>query len=398
MDALIVDDDDLMADLMETVVAGLHPAIVVHKASGFREALTLWEKHKPILLMVDWNLPDGSGLEFVRTVRSQNQSVAIVMITGRADRESILKVAHYRINGYISKPFNVEMLHDRLLSMVGKVLPEEPEALSSLDATLADGINTVIQLPVKTDAAAMLDLIGRADDLSAAQLTERWKGDPSLCARLLDVANRSSFRRTGEPVASLRDAIASVGVPMALNQGLALALDVSAAFASETLATAAVDCQKQAETAALEAQRVALALGKRSSHYFTAGLLSRIGELAVLKVMDQYQRQGGELSGDLVDQALKDWAQPYGNKLKVQWSLPLELRQLIGAVHYLPRENVTQERLIMRAGALLAEKEVPEAELGKILRQLGLEEWRKKPQEEGQNQEEEGDGGSGDQA
>lgn len=398
MEALIVDDDDLMADLLETVVAGLHPSIRVCTASGFREAMSQWEKRKPSLLIVDWNLPDGSGLEVVRQVRAQDKAVAIVMITGRADRESILKVAHYRINGYISKPFNVEMLHDRLVAMIGKVLPEEPEALSSLDATLADGVKTVIQLPVKTDAAAMLELISRADDLSAAQLTERWQDDPSVCSRLLDVANRSSFRRTGEPVVNLRDAISTMGVPMALNQGLALALDVGAVFTSDFLVASAVECQKQAETAAREAQRVALALGKRSPQFFTAGLLSRIGELAVLKVMDQFQRQGGELSEELVAQALRDWAQPYGNKLKIQWSLPLELRQLIGAVHYLPRENVTQDRLIMRAGGLLAEKDAPEAELGKILRQLGLDDWHKEAHSQGQNQEENQDGGSGNPA
>ena len=387
MDALIVDDDDLMADLLETVVAGLHPAITVQKAAGFHEAMAQWEKRQPNLLMVDWNLPDGSGLEIVRQVRAKDKTVAIVMITGRADRDSILKVAHYRINGYISKPFDVEMLHDRLVAMIGSALPEEPAMVSSLDTILADNVKSVIQLPVKTDAAAMLELISRAADLSAAQLAERWQDDPSLCSRLLDVANRSSFRRTGKPVVNLRDAISSMGVPMALNQGLALALDVSAAFTEETLRVAAVACQKQAETAALEAQRVALALGKRSSQFFTAGLLSRIGELAVLKVMDQFQKQGGELSEELVTQALRDWAQPYGNKLKVQWFLPLELRQLIGAVHFLPRENVTQERLIMRAGALIAERDDSNAELGKILRHLGLESWHQKTNEQAQDQD-----------
>jgi len=387
MDALIVDDDDLMADLLETVVAGLHPAITVAKASGYFEALALWEKRKPSLLIVDWNLPDGSGLEIVRKVRASDKEAAIVMITGRADRESILKVAHYRINGYISKPFDVEMLHNRLVQMIGQVLPEEPEPLASLEAVLSDGVKTVIQLPVKTDAAAMLELLGRADELSAAQLTERWQDDVSLCSRLLDVANRSSFRRTGEPILHLRDAIASMGVPMALNQGLALTLDVSAAFSSEVLVTCAMEHQKQAETVALEAQRVALALGKSSPQFFTAGLLSRIGELAVLKVIDQFQRQGGELDDEQVSQSLRDWAQPYGNKLKIQWFLPIELRQLIGAVHYLQRENVTQERLIMRAGALMAEKEPAEAELGKILRQLGLDEWQNQPSENDQKNE-----------
>lgn len=377
MDALVVEDDDLMADLLETVVAGLHPAMTVSKASGFQEAMAVWREKTPGLLIVDWNLPDGSGLELLRQVRATNREVAIVMITGRADRDSILKAAHYGINGYISKPFKVELLHERLLAMVGNALPPEESVPSSLETMLADGLGTVIQLPTKTDAASILELIARADELSAAQLAERWQKDGALCSRLLDVANRSSFRRTGQPVANPRDAISSMGVPMALNQGLALSLDVSAAFSSEALAPIAGDYQAQAEAVAQEAQRIALALGKRTAPFYTAGLLSRIGELAVLKVMDHFLKQGGTLSDTEAQEAIRDWAQPYGNRLKVQWSMPLELRQLIGSVHYLSRENVTQDRLIMRAAALLASDEASEAETGRYLRQLGLESWQK---------------------
>ncbi len=398
MDALIVDDDDLMADLLETVVAGLHPAVKVFKAAGFHEALTLWQKRKPDLLIVDWNLPDGSGLDFLRQVRASDKGVAIVMITGRTDRESILKAAHYRINGYISKPFQVDVLHQRLLEIIGKELPEESAPAASLEVLLSESVKTVIHLPVNADVASMLELVGRSEDISAAQLSERWQRDPSLCSRLLDVANRSSYRRTGKPVVTLRDAIASIGVPMALNQGLALALDVSAALSSEVLVSFALQAQRQAEAAALEAQRVALSLGNRSPQFFTAGLLSRIGELAVLKVMDQFQRQGGDLSDEQVSLALRDWAQPYGNKLKIQWFIPVELRNLIGAVHYLPRENVTQERLIMRAGALIAEDAAPESELGKILRQLGLEHWHQQSSEHEQKDEDDGNDGDGNQA
>ncbi len=398
MDALIVDDDDLMADLLETVVAGLHPAVKVFKAAGFHEALTLWQKRKPDLLIVDWNLPDGSGLDFLRQVRASDKGVAIVMITGRTDRESILKAAHYRINGYISKPFQVDVLHQRLLEIIGKELPEESAPAASLEVLLSESVKTVIHLPVNADVASMLELVGRSEDISAAQLSERWQRDPSLCSRLLDVANRSSYRRTGKPVVTLRDAIASIGVPMALNQGLALALDVSAALSSEVLVSFALQAQRQAEAAALEAQRVALSLGNRSPQFFTAGLLSRIGELAVLKVMDQFQRQGGDLSDEQVSLALRDWAQPYGNKLKIQWFIPVELRNLIGAVHYLPRENVTQERLIMRAGALIAEDAAPESELGKILRQLGLEHWHQQSSEHEQKDEDDGNDGDGNHA
>jgi HD-like signal output (HDOD) protein len=266
--------------------------------------------------------------------------------------------------------------------MVGKILPDEPPA--QLQELLSTGLNTVIQLPAKANPASVLALIERMDDLSAAQLAERWQSDASLCARLLDVANRSSFRRTGEPVISVRDAVSTMGVPMALNQALALSLDIGAVFSSDVLRGVAIRYQGQAEAVAISAQRVALAMGKQSPQFYTAGLLSRMGELAVLKVMDQYLRQGGQLDESDITQGVSDWAQRYGNQLKVQWLLPLDLRQLTGAVHILPRETVTQNLLIMRAGALLAEEASKgNAECGRLLRHLGLEEWYKQQNNNG---------------
>jgi HD-like signal output (HDOD) protein len=155
-----------------------------------------------------------------------------------------------------------------------------------------------------------------------------------------------------------------------------MALDVAARFQDGHLRALAHDYLAQSERVAAEAQRIALALGKRrASVYYTAGLLSRIGELAVLKVMDQHVRQGHAVTEEEARIGLQDWAQPYGNKLKVQWHLPLELRQMIGSVHYLPRENLTQDRIIMRAAGLLADEGEPVDECRRLLRLLGLEEW-----------------------
>lgn len=386
MDALIVDDEELMTDLLETVVAGLHPAMVVHKAYSVGQAMDSWRQKKPDFLIVDWNLPDGSGLDILRQIRAENQNVPVVMITGRADRESILKAAHYGISGYISKPFRIEMLHQRLLDMVGHILPEDE--LASLQDLLAQGLETVIQVPTSIDVNAILELMERKNELSVAELAEAWHTDASLSSRLLDVANHFSFRRTGKAITTVRDAISAMGVAMALNQGLALALDVSASFSSDLLRTCAADYQAQAMSVAEEVQKVARALGKPSPQYYTAGLLSRMGELAVLKVMDLYLREGGTLTEEEVQQGIRDWAQSYGNRLKVQWCLPLELRQLIGAVHYLPRENVMQDHLIMRTGALLAGAGSNATECLRLLRQLGLENWQTSATPQNQKQEE----------
>ncbi|SNB58880.1 HDOD domain-containing protein [Marinobacter sp. es.042] len=374
MNVIIVEDDELMADLLETVVVGLHPAINVFKAFTKREALDLWRGKDPGLFIVDWSLPDGSGLDVLREIRGKDENMPVVMVTGRADRDSILKAAHYGISGYMSKPFSVELLHERLSRMLKGVLPED-NGSESLDEMLSRKLESGLQIPTRMDVSGILGLMERAHDLSGAQLAERWQKEASLCARLLEVANRSSFRRTGEPVATVRDAISVMGVPMALSQALALALDTGSAFRSAALADRARQHQAEAEAAGAEAQKVALLLDKKALEFQTAGLLSRMGELAVLNVMDQFIQQGGELTDAEIENGLRDWSQKYGNTLKVQWRLPLAIRQMTGAVHYLAREDVRQNLLVMRVAGLIAGGQTDNPECARLLRHLGLENW-----------------------
>lgn len=374
MNVIIVEDDELMADLLETVVAGLHPSLRVFKAFTVGEALELWQAKAPGLFVVDWSLPDGSGLGLLREIRTKDKEVSVVMVTGRADRDSILKAAHYGISGYISKPFSIEMLHERLYGMLKTVLPED-SGTETLDELLTSKLESGIQIPTRMDVAGILGLMERADDLSGAQLAERWQKEPALCARLLEVANRSSFRRTGEPIATVRDAISVMGVPMALSQALALALDTGSAFRSPALAQRAKHHQAEAEAVGSEAQKIALVLSKKTLEFQTAGLLSRMGELAVLNVMDRFVQQGRELTDSDIEGGLRAWAQQYGNRLKVQWRLPLTIRQMIGAVHHLSREDVRQNLLVMRAASLIAGGQTDTPECLRLLRQLGLENW-----------------------
>lgn len=377
MRVLIVEDDDLMADLLETVVAGLHPALRIFQAPGVSDAHRLRESQSLELYIIDWTLPDGSGLALLRDIRAVDKQVPVVMITARADRESILKAAHYGISGYISKPFDVEMLHNRLLGMIGDKLPPATSN-RTLAEHLSEGLESGIHVSGRLDVGGILSLLERASDISGGQLADRWQKEVALCARLLEVANRSSFRRTGEPVSSVRDAISVMGVPMALSQALAMALNVASDFTTDSLRDCAARFQSQAEAVAAEAQKIALAMGKRGPEFQTAGLLSRVGELAVLKVVDQFMQDGGGSVGeDELETALKEWSQRYGNQLKVQWRLPLELRQMIGAVHALSRENVTQKHLVMRAAGLMAGPGDKHPDCSKIMRHLGLEEWYK---------------------
>jgi HD-like signal output (HDOD) protein len=168
-----------------------------------------------------------------------------------------------------------------------------------------------------------------------------------------------------------------MGVPMALSQALALSLDVGASFQNSMLRELAENYRDRASAVGREAQKIAIALGKRSLEFQTAGLLSRMGELAVLSILEQYSREGGMLAQNEIERALSEWAQQYGNRLKIQWRLPMAMRQMIGAVHFLPRAGVRQDLLIMRLAGLLSDEVKGETEVSRLLRMLGLEDWQR---------------------
>lgn len=100
MNVLVLEDDDLVAELLETVIASAYPGAVVDKFRALEDAVAEADVRSFDLVITDWNLPDGSGLELVRRLRGRDRSLPIVMVSGRSDRDSVLQAAHYGINGY----------------------------------------------------------------------------------------------------------------------------------------------------------------------------------------------------------------------------------------------------------------------------------------------------------
>ena len=112
MKTLILEDDELVGELLETVVAGIHQGAAVSLARSLSEAQQLLDSDSRYhLYLIDWQLPDGSGLDLVKRVRAGDRDVPIVMVSGRSDRESVLRAAHHGISGYITKPLDVQLLH-----------------------------------------------------------------------------------------------------------------------------------------------------------------------------------------------------------------------------------------------------------------------------------------------
>lgn len=103
---LIVEDDAMIAASIRDALED--EGYEVDVAGTVAEANALFERRSPAMILLDWNLPDGSGEDVVRAVRPLNPSVPIVVMS--AAREAI--VASYAIEARdrLAKPFDLERL------------------------------------------------------------------------------------------------------------------------------------------------------------------------------------------------------------------------------------------------------------------------------------------------
>ena len=80
---------------------------------------------------------------------------------------------------------------------------------------------------------------------------------------------------------------------------------------------------------------------------YCAGLLHRLGDLAVLRCLQEWQLAGGELDTRVIDESLAEFGAAYGSALRARWRLPLELRELIAAIYHLGGGVYSREALVM---------------------------------------------------
>ena len=86
----------------------------VIQAKDGKEAITLWKKHKPDIIITDINMPRLNGLDMASYIRSQDKDVQIIVATAHSDTEYLLKAVELQLVKYIIKPITKEKLTNAL--------------------------------------------------------------------------------------------------------------------------------------------------------------------------------------------------------------------------------------------------------------------------------------------
>jgi two-component system chemotaxis response regulator CheY len=117
--ALIVDDSRAVRMVLSKTLGEL--GFEVLQAANGLEALQVMagQGGSVGLVLVDWNMPEMNGLEFVRQLRTESRydDVHLMMVTTETEMEQIAAALEAGANEYVMKPFTRETVEDKLRLM-----------------------------------------------------------------------------------------------------------------------------------------------------------------------------------------------------------------------------------------------------------------------------------------
>jgi two-component system, chemotaxis family, chemotaxis protein CheY len=115
MRALVIDDSRTVRVIIGSILREMGHDVL--EAANGREGLErLRESSAVELILVDWNMPEMNGLDFIKAVRSQSDydPVRIMMVTTETEQEQLLRALDAGANEYLMKPFTKEILLAKL--------------------------------------------------------------------------------------------------------------------------------------------------------------------------------------------------------------------------------------------------------------------------------------------
>ena len=115
MRVLIVDDFATMRRILKNILKQIGFTNISEADDG-KSALMELKKEKYNLILCDWNMPEMSGLELLKKMRSDDglKDIPFVMVTAEAQKDNIIEAVKSGESSYIVKPFTAETIGEKL--------------------------------------------------------------------------------------------------------------------------------------------------------------------------------------------------------------------------------------------------------------------------------------------
>lgn len=202
MNLMIVEDDRALCDGIAMALA--EPGDCFIRCHTIKEAKKQWEGGQAELIILDVNLPDGSGFDFLKEVR-RTSAVPVLMLTANDLEIDEVMGLSLGADDYVTKPFSLAVLRARVNNLLRRGAVPRGEVVElppfSFDfAGMAFSRNgEAIELSKTEQRLLRLLVEHRGQTLTREQLLDRvWDGGEFVDENALSVAVRRLRAKLGD--------------------------------------------------------------------------------------------------------------------------------------------------------------------------------------------------------
>lgn len=116
---LVVEDEEELLERLVKYVSIFCDNI--HQAKDGKEALGVYSKIKPDIIITDINMPNLTGIEFIEKVRELDKKTEIIVLSAHTNTENFLRAIPLGLVSYIVKPIKMDELKNTILKAISKL-------------------------------------------------------------------------------------------------------------------------------------------------------------------------------------------------------------------------------------------------------------------------------------
>ncbi len=122
MKVIVADDSKATRSIVKKMLKQIDRRIEVFEAEDGEKALEiLYEQEKVDLILLDWNMPNMDGFEFLKTVKKDPRwkDIKVMMITSKTSEKDVEEALNAGADEYLMKPFDKDMLKAKMDLILG---------------------------------------------------------------------------------------------------------------------------------------------------------------------------------------------------------------------------------------------------------------------------------------
>lgn len=143
---LIVEDEPAIVELVSYALkASGWNTVAVHTT---KDAWDYLQKRTPQLILLDWMLPDQTGLRLLSKIRSDRQfnEIPIIMLTAKSMEEDKIAGLEHGADDYVTKPFSPRELSARVKALLRRKSPEHAQTALTAGPVVLDPASCTVKI------------------------------------------------------------------------------------------------------------------------------------------------------------------------------------------------------------------------------------------------------------